>query len=346
MTTTTTLPLTQTVPRFVGGGRIERWDRPLPTPGDGELLLAVRANALCGTDRAQLSAGSAVTPGHEAAGEVVSAGPGTATAPGTAGVVYLMDYCGACRSCTAGATNRCSAKRADMGFTHDGGLGRYELVHETNFFPVGADLSAHEATLLLDVMGTTAHALQRARAIQPRIESVAIGGAGPVGLGMVAMTRLLLGLDVPVFIADVVPYRLALADRLGARAVQLPDDSLTGALADARLPGGVDVAMDTSGRGAGRRMLLDAVDHGGVLVCVGHGEGLELQVSADLIAPERAVLGSEYFRYDGLASNLELLRANGSYLGQIITHRFGIDELEEAYRVFLGGESGKVVVTQ
>jgi len=69
-------------------------------------------------------------------------------------------------------------------------------------------------------------------------------------------------------------------------------------------------------------------------------------VSTDLIAPERAVIGSEYFRYDQLAANLELLRENRSYLAQIITHRFGIEELEAAYRVFLGGESGKVVVTQ
>ena len=344
--TATTLPIIQRVPRFVGDGRIERWERPVPAPGPGELLLAIRANALCGTDRAQLSSGSAVTPGHEAAGEVVAAGAGTTTAPGTAGVVYLMDFCGACGSCITGATNRCSAKRADMGFTHDGGFGRYELVHETNFFPVGHELRADEATLLLDVMGTTAHALHRARVIQPRIESVAIAGAGPVGLGMVAIARLLLGPDVPVFIADVVPYRLELAGRLGARGIRMPNDSLTGALAGAGLLDGVDVAIDTSGRGSARRMLLDAVGRGGALVCVGHGEGLELQVTADLIAPERAILGSEYFRYDGLASNLELLIANRSYLGQIITHRFGIDELEEAYQVFLGGDSGKVVVTQ
>jgi len=334
------LPLTQSVPRFVGGGRFERWERPVPRPGEGELLLAVRANALCGTDREQLTTGSAVTPGHEASGEVVAAGRGTTFEPGTLGVVYLMDFCGVCRSCAEGATNRCSGKRADMGFTHDGGLGRYELVHETNFFPIGPGIAADEATLLLDVMGTTAHALRRAQSIRPVIESLAIAGAGPVGLGMVAMARLLLGKDLRILIADVVPYRLALAERLGARPVRLPDESLAQAI------GEVDVAIDTAGRASSRRMLLDALDRGGVLICVGHGEGLELTVSKDLIAPERAVLGSEYFRYDELAPNLELLRANRSYLGQIITHRFGIDELDEAYRVFLAGDSGKVVVTQ
>lgn len=335
MTVTAALPSVQSVPRFVGDGRIEGWERPVPRPGPGELLLAVRANALCGTDRAQLAAGSAVTPGHEAAGEMVAAGPGTSTAIGTMGVVYLMDFCGSCRGCAEGATNRCSAKRADMGFTHDGGYGRYLLVHESNFFPVGTDVPADEATLLLDVMGTTAHALRRALAVRPHIASVAIAGAGPVGLGMVAMARLTLGPDVPILAADVVPYRLELAERLGATPVLLPS----------RLPD-VDAAFDTAGRGSARRMLLDALGRGGVLVCIGHGEGLDLDVSADLIAPERAVVGSEYFRYDELAANLELLRANRPYLRRIITHRFGIDELEEAYRVFLGGESGKVVVTQ
>ena len=54
---------------------------------------------------------------------------------GTPGVVFLMDYCGECRSCRIGFTNQCLAKRADMGFTHDGGYGPYEVVHESNFFP-------------------------------------------------------------------------------------------------------------------------------------------------------------------------------------------------------------------
>jgi threonine 3-dehydrogenase len=342
----TGLPITQKVPRFVGGDRIERWERPVPRPGHGELLLAVRANALCGTDRAQLAAGSAITPGHEAAGEVVAAGHGTLTAIGTAGVVYLMDFCGRCRSCSAAATNRCTAKRADVGFTQDGGFGRYVLVHESNFFPVETDLALDEATLLLDVMGTTSHALRRALAIRPHVESLAVAGAGPVGLGVVAMARLLLGPAVRVVVADVIQYRLDLAERLGALPVRVPGESLTATLAASDLHDGVDVAIDTSGRGAARRMLLDSVSRGGALVCVGHGEVLEIDVSADLIAPERGILGSEYFRYDELTGNLELLRANRGYLGQIITHRFGIGELEEAYRVFLGGDSGKVVITQ
>ncbi len=81
-------------------------------------------------------------------------------------------------------------------------------------------------------------------------------------------------------------------------------------------------------------------------MCAGHGEDLNLEISRDLIAPERAVLGSEYFRYGELAANLELLREHRSYLGQIITHRYPVEDIREAFELFFGGETGKVIVEQ
>lgn len=337
---------TQHVPMFLGGGRIGSQERPVPDPRHGELLLRVRANALCGTDRDQLQNGSATTPGHETAGEVVLAGPDTSTLVGTRGVVFLMDYCGECRSCRAGATNQCFAKRADMGFTHDGGLGQFELVHETNFFATGPELAPAEATLLLDVMGTTSHALARASSVRADPQSVLVAGAGPVGLGMVAMARLFLGPDVPVVVTDVQPYRLELAERLGGIPMDARRRSLADALRQIGISDGADVAIDTAGREASRRALLASLGRRGVLVCVGHGEGLTMAVSQDLIGRERTVMGSEYFPYHALAGNLDLLLRNRAYLGQIITHRLGVEDIEEAYRLFLAGETGKVVIEQ
>lgn len=344
-TQTQAIPTTVRVPRFAGEGKIDVTERQVPAPGPGQLLLQVTANALCASERRQFLHGSSVTPGHEAAGVVAAAGPGTRVAVGTPGVVFLMDFCGACRSCRLGYTNQCSQKRGDMGFTQDGGYGVYELVHENIFFPVDADLSPAEATLLLDVMGTTSHALKRAQLVRPDIESILVMGAGPVGLGVVAMAKLLFGADMPVLVADMVPYRLALAERLGGQPIQLEERDLASALRG-RGAEAVDAAIDTSGKGVARRAALDVLAKRGALVCVGHGEGLALQVSPDLIAPERAVLGSEYFRYDELADNLALLRAHRAYLAQIITHRFGVSELQRAFEVFFGRETGKVVVEQ
>lgn len=342
--TRTEAPRTHIAPRFAGERRLAMVERRVPEPGEGELLLEVLANAICGSDRGLWERGCDVTPGHEAAGVVVAAGLGTTVPPGTLGVVYLMGFCGSCRSCRLGLTNQCLAKRSDMGFTHDGGYGPYELVAESSFFPVDADMDPAEATLLLDVMGTSGHAIGRARLVRSDIESVAVAGAGPTGLGAVAMARLLLGPDVTVVIADPDRGRLALAERLGASVVDPAQRSIADGLAAAGLQGGADIAIDTSGSEQARRALLKALGRRGVLVCVGHGGGLLLDVSQDVIAPERAILGSEYFRFDELPGNLELLRRHHDDLAPMVTHRFPRARLAEALETFFGGGTGKVVV--
>lgn len=339
------IPATMNVPRFVGDGKLDWIDKPVPDPGEGQLLLRVGANALCGTDRLQWRFGAgAVTPGHEAAGEVVAAGPGTTTRIGARGAVYLMEFCGACRSCRGGYTNQCYHKARDFGFTADGGYAPYELIAERGFFDVGDDLDLDEATLLLDVMGTSAHAIGRTKLVRQDTASILIAGAGPIGLGIVAMAPLLYGPDVRVFVADVAPYRLKLVESFGAIPILLGRDDPSAVIADHGFIG-VDAAYDAAGKADARRMCLDALDKRGVLVCVGHGQGFEIKVSPDLIAPERGILGSEYFRYDELAPNLTLLRDNRTHLARIITHRLPLDRIEEAFELFSSGETGKVLVT-
>jgi threonine dehydrogenase-like Zn-dependent dehydrogenase len=308
-------------------------------------LLQVKANALCGSERGQFANGSAVTPGHEAAGIVVAAGPGTHTPLGTTGVVIVRDDCGICRSCRLGFTNQCLHKRGDMGFNKDGGYGSFELVSEQIFFPIDADIPLADATMLLDVMGTSAHAITRGLRVRADVESVVITGAGPVGLGMLAMTRLLLGEATPVLIADMLPFRLALAERLGGTPIDLRAQSLE---AGARAAGfdAIDLAIDTSGKTVARQAAMDVLGKRGALVCVGHGEELHLTVSSMLIAPERAVLGSEYFCFNELPAALELLRSQRAYLSQIITHRFGVGDIQQAFELFFAGSTGKVVIEQ
>ena len=237
------------VPQFVGGGRIAWTERPVPTPGPGQLLLRVGANALCGSERGQWIDGARVVPGHEAAGVVAAAGAETSTPVGTPGVAYLMDFCGTCLSCALGCTNQCLHKRGDLGFNRDGGYAPYELVSETVFFPVPEALPLDLATLLLDVMGTGGHAIGRARRLRADIESVLVTGAGPIGLGLLAMCRLLLGRDVAVYVSDIAPPRLRLAERLGGIPVSVEGRGLLEGLA-ACGRSEVDAAFDACGRAA------------------------------------------------------------------------------------------------
>jgi len=332
------MPITANAPYFIGGGRIEFRPRVYPDPGPGELLLRVEADAVCGTDRELYFEGSECIPGHEGAGVVIAAGPATSTPIGTRGVVYLMDYCGECRSCRLGATNQCLAKRNDMGFTADGAYGPYEVVHESNFFVVPPEIDGVEATLLLDVMGTGGHALRRLARMRDDVESLYVVGAGPVGLGVVAMARARLGADIPVYVSDFSGWRLELAGRLGGVPIDLTRPEAL------RRMGQVDAAVDTTGKSVARRAALDALSKRGVLVCVGHGEGLELTVSSDLIATERTVMGSEYFTFGEMADNLATLQAHRDLFGAIITHRVRRDEIVRGFDLFLSGQTGKVVV--
>ena len=332
-------------PRFCGEGVIDFIEKSIPTPGPGELLIAIKANALCGSERGQFLNGASVTPGHEAAGVVAQAGPDTRVAVETPGVIYLMDYCGACRSCALGLTNQCLAKRGDIGFNRDGGYGPYTLVPEHIFFPVDPEIVLPEATMLLDVMGTSSHAIGRAQLVHPDIQSVLIAGAGPVGLGVLAMVKLLLGDAMPVFISDISPPRLELAATFGGVPIDLNELRIGTALS-AHGYSGVHAAFDTSGKSVGRRACVDALAKRGVLVCIGHGESLELQVSPDLIANEGAVLGSEYFRFNELPANLARLRDHRDYLAPIITHTFAVEDIQRAFELFFSGATGKVGIVQ
>ena len=100
-------------------------------------------------------------------------------------------------------------------------------------------------------MGTGGHAVTRGVKAHTDVQSLLVASAGPIGVDVLAMAKIILGQDFPVLISDMVPYRLALAEKLGG------------------LP--IDIAIDTSGVTLARRGAVDVLARRGVLVCVGHG---------------------------------------------------------------------------
>jgi len=178
------------------------------------------------------------------------------------------------------------------------------------------------------------------------IESLLILGAGPIGLGVLAMAKIIMGHQLRVLITDVVPYRLELAERLGGLPIDISQTSLSAGMHSHQLAS-VDMAVDTSGKQIARQEAVDSLAQRGSLICVGHGEGITLKVSSDIITPERSIVGSEYFRYNELPTNLQRLREHRAYLNQIITHRLGVGEIQRAFETFFFGcETGKVIIEQ
>ncbi|WP_197511167.1 zinc-binding dehydrogenase [Tessaracoccus coleopterorum] len=148
-----------------------------------------------------------------------------------------------------------------------------------------------------------------------------------------------MGEDIEVHVSDVSPWRREFAESFGAISHD-PADS------ESIIEVQPDLAFDSSGRQSARELAMRALSQRGALICVGHGEGLTLDVSRDLIAPERAVLGSEYFRFDEMPDNLDALRRNRELLSRIVTHTYDVTEIREAFTAFFSGATGKVVVTQ
>jgi threonine 3-dehydrogenase len=326
--------------RFLGSGRIEVAERPVPRPGRGEVLVRVHSCALCGTDRHGYLNGAPVTPGHETSGVVVGIGAG---APeellGARGVVYLVDFCGVCVVCRRGAVNMCRNKRRMYGFTADGGYADYVAVGAACFLPVDEDIPLDEATMLLDALGTTGHALRRAGGA-PR--HIAIIGAGPIGLGAVVVAKAHGAAEIVVI--DVSAYRLGLARRLGASAVDARAGDPVATALELR-PEGFDVVIEAAGLTLTQRQAVALATPGGTVVFVAHNaEPLEVETLIDLIQQEKTLMGSEYFPLSELPQTLALLRRAGIDAGTLITHRFPLDEIAGAFGQFMSGESGKVLV--
>ena len=332
--------------RFLGGGRVVVEERPVPEPRPGEVLVRVGACALCGSDRAAFRDGSPVTPGHETAGEVAAVGQGvTGVGVGARGVVYLVDYCGSCAACRHGWTNVCLARRRMYGFDAPGGLAEYQVVAAPCFLPVDPRLPADVATTLLDLFGTTAHALRRVGLGDPGspAASVAVLGCGPVGLGALAVAGAL-GVSERYGV-DLVGYRLAMAERLGAVPVDAGDGDPVAAVRASR-PDGCDVVVEAAGRAATQRQAIELAGPGGRVAIVAHSaEPLELWTSADLIRREVTLVGAEYFPVGELAANAELVAAGRLDPAPLVTDRFPLVEVQQAYDAFWSGRTGKVVVT-
>ncbi len=227
----------------------------------------------------------------------------------------------------------------------DGAFCEYYLVNDYVFFPVDESVDVINATLLLDVMGTGGHAIKRAQLIHKDIQSVLINGAGPIGLGLLAMSKLTFAKDLPVLINDVKSSRLPLAEKMGGLPIDLSKQSLEEGMEQHGIKN-PDVAIDATGKAVARKNALQALAKRGVLVMVGNGEGLEFEQYPDMGGPERSILGSEYFSYNEMEANHELLKNNQQYLSQIITHQYNIEDVQKSYEHFFSPESdaGKIAV--
>ncbi|HEY0401952.1 MAG TPA: NAD(P)-dependent alcohol dehydrogenase [Blastococcus sp.] len=311
-----------------GPGDVAVEERPVPQPGQGEVVVRVRSVGVCGSDSHYYEHGrigrfvveEPLVLGHEAAGEVTEVGPGvTRLTVGQRvsiepGVPDLT-----CEQCLAGRYNLCPNMRFFATPPFDGALAEYVVVHEAFAHPVPENVS-DDAAALLEPLSVGIWACGKARVTAG--DRVLVTGAGPIGLVCV-QAALAFG-ATEVVVSDVNPARLALAKELGATEVV---DARETRVSD--LPRPPRVLLECSGYAPAIAEGIRALDRAGRAVLVGMGSD---EVALPLpVVQERELELVGTFRYANTWPTAIALVASGRIdLDRLVTGTYRLDQTEEA----------------
>jgi threonine dehydrogenase-like Zn-dependent dehydrogenase len=315
----------------------------MPEARADEVVVRVRASAICGSDLHGLyqpAAGSAFTPGHEFAGEVVAVDRALRVRVGDRVAVHAAPGCGSCRFCRMGAPIYCPYGNNTLGFSRDGGDATYALVPERACLPLPDNLSFDSGALIGDGVGTPFHALKKAGGTRGG-EILGVFGLGPVGLGA-TMLGVLFGATVVG--VDVNAGRLDLARDLGAAHTINPREAdAVAAIRDLTGGRGLDVAMDCAGTAITVGYALDSLGCFGRMAVVGEHGHAQFDPSGHFIGRELTMTGSRYYHHGDYDHILRLL-AEGLRPERMITHHCALAEAPAAFGLFDSGQTAKVVI--
>jgi threonine dehydrogenase-like Zn-dependent dehydrogenase len=328
-------------------------DAEVPQPGHGEVLLRMKASTICGSDirciyHEHLGKGpegyQGVIAGHEPAGQIVETGPGCRRfAKGDRVIVYHISGCGLCNDCRRGYMISCtSAKyRRAYGWQRDGGMADFLLAEEKDLVYLPDELTYADGAQVACGFGTVYEGLRKIGICGD--DTVLITGLGPVGLATAALCRKL-GAQ-RIIGTDVVEERMQLA-----RDLKLCDEVLPSGpdnVAEIRkLTGGngVERAVDCSANAAARATAIRATRKWGRIALLGEGGGVEFQPSPDMIHDQKTLYGSWVTSIWLMEELVERLVRWNLHPADLVTHRFALDQVGDAYALMASGKCGKVAV--
>ncbi len=270
-------------------------DLERPVAGSGEVLIAVRAAGICGSDIHGYTGASGrrapgMVMGHEFAGEVVAHGPGVdSPALGTRVAVNPLLYCGECVDCRAGREQLCR-RRTSIGVNlgQRGGFAQWVAVPARNAIPLADNVSFAAGTLAEPLaVGLRATTVADPVAGQPLL----VLGGGTIGLCTLLACRAR-GAD-PVFVTDVAPHKLAMIARLGGQPQDSRTTDLTALGKEATDGRGFATIIDAVAVSGTIRQALPALAPGGTLMLVGLATPT-VEVGLYDLVPQERIIKSAY----------------------------------------------------
>jgi 2-desacetyl-2-hydroxyethyl bacteriochlorophyllide A dehydrogenase len=320
--------------------RVETLRDPRPEPG--EVVVRMTAAGLCGTDYEIWSGARPVAypriMGHELVGRVeATASDVTRVSPGDPVVVEPNYSCGHCPLCREGNRNLCLS-RTTIGINADGGFAELVRVPARCCWraPAGA---ASDGLLLAEPLAVVVRAVGRG---EPKPgETAAIVGAGTLGLLALQVLR---ARGARVMVTSRSRRRFALATELGADATHA---TLEGPLAEAarRFAGreGVDLVVETAGTAEAVTHALELVRPGGRVVLTGLPHEPTSVSFFSVVRREITLTGSMIYQ-DEFPEALRLVESGAVQTTPLITHRFGLDRIGEAFAAHADPSSIKVAL--
>ncbi|MFC9504851.1 zinc-dependent alcohol dehydrogenase family protein [Streptomyces sp. NPDC057002] len=325
---------------FHGPGQ-SAWE-DVPDPGIKEptdVIVRVDAVTICGTDLHILKGDvPEVRPGtvlgHEAVGEIVDIGGDVRTvAPGDRVLVSCISACGRCRYCRESVYGQCRGGGGwILGHLIDGTQAEYVRVPyaDLSVHPLPSALDSKDAVLLADIFPTGYEVGVLNGRVRPG-DTVAVVGAGPVGLAVIATARLFA--PERIVAVDLAAARLEAAKRLGADAVADAREGPELLVSDLTDGLGADVVVEAVGVPETFELCTRMVRPGGRVANVGvHGKPATLHLE-DLWIKNVTITTGLVDTYS--TPTLLRMAATGRLpTGQLITHSFPQAHMEEAYDVF------------
>jgi L-iditol 2-dehydrogenase len=280
--------------------------------------------------------------GHEAAGVVVDAAGSTRVEAGDRVVVMPQYGCGRCALCLAGEHIYCPNQRDVLAETRSQAgtatYAQYLLKPDWLLLPVPDDISLEHASMACCGLGPAFNAMERLRV--DALDTVLVSGCGPVGLGALVHAQLR---GARAIALEPSPYRARLARELGAELVvdpRAPDavDEVLGATSG----DGADAAIETSAAPGAPVLLQRATRVHGRIAFVGWSESVVLE---QVVPRGQEMHGCWHWNHlrDG-ERMLATIRRAAPLIDTMITHRFDLDAIADAWDLQIGGECGKVLV--
>jgi propanol-preferring alcohol dehydrogenase len=328
---------------------VERHD---PVPGPGQALIRVRASALCRSDMSlydgtpvvggAVAGTGTIVPGHEAAGEIAALGPDTDSPlhEGDRVAINLAVGCGHCRWCLRGYRMLCAEWQC-MGFDVDGGDAELMVVPAANCMPIPDSMTFDAACVATDMIGTQ-YSIQK-RLDTSGSDTIAVFGTGPMGGAAILVGK---ARGARVIALDVLESRMEYARGLGADEVlDARDPDIVDRLRASTGGLGPDVALECAGKPAAENAALDAVRPLGRVAFVGESPATTVNPSDQWLRKMTTVLGAWYFATWEWPEIVDFITHHDLPAGSLITHRYSLDEAEEAFRAFDARETGKAILT-